>query len=202
MKDALLFSCPQSYRDLFWGRVSYIGCKSDQINVSQKVYWSMLAFEIFSSIGMNIVGSLCFCSECGSLLDLSSSLKTIRCGHCKALYSTNGELCQLKYLTIEFSTLEITTRSCAKAFPSALRTKRSAIQTKINQEGPARAKAFNVIHISDHRSMKSVQTARIRRCYSTLFNWEVRTKVHCSHTPSYSRHDRILWMWTMRVPQY
>jgi len=39
---------------------------------------------------MNIVGSLCFCSECGSLLDLSSGTSTIKCEQCKAPYSTNG----------------------------------------------------------------------------------------------------------------
>jgi LSD1 subclass zinc finger protein len=41
---------------------------------------------------MNIVGSLCFCSDCGSLLDLSSGTSTIKCDHCRAPYSTNGPL--------------------------------------------------------------------------------------------------------------
>ena len=39
---------------------------------------------------MNIVGSLCFCSECGSLLDLSSGTSTINCDRCKAPFSTKG----------------------------------------------------------------------------------------------------------------
>ena len=39
---------------------------------------------------MNIVGSLCFCSECGALLDLSSGTSTINCDRCKAPFSTKG----------------------------------------------------------------------------------------------------------------
>jgi len=63
----------------------------------------------------------------------------------------------------DFSTLEITTRSSAKAFPSALRTKRSAIQTKTNAEGPARAKVPPLRRRSDGRSTKNVQIARTKK---------------------------------------
>lgn len=42
---------------------------------------------------MNVVGSLCFCSDCGSLLDLSSGTNTIKCDHCKASYSAKGTTC-------------------------------------------------------------------------------------------------------------
>jgi LSD1 subclass zinc finger protein len=121
---------------------------------------------IFASRKMNIVGSLCFCSECGSLLDLSAGTSTIKCDHCKAPYSTNGMslIRRVTDMQKDFSTLEITTRSSAKSLPSALRAKRSAIQTKNNQEGPARAKVCTFNSVTNcFRSMKNAQIARTRK---------------------------------------
>jgi LSD1 subclass zinc finger protein len=52
--------------------------------------WVQIKKCVHLSPTMNIVGSLCFCSDCGSLLDLSSGTSTIKCDHCRAPYSTNG----------------------------------------------------------------------------------------------------------------
>jgi len=117
---------------------------------------------------MNIVGSLCFCSECGSLLDLSSGSSTIKCDHCKAPYSTSGNTPLQRFTAcltkLDFSTLEITTRSSAKAFPSALKAKRSAIQTKNTQQGPARAKVSLSLSRANRRSTNNVRIVRTRKC--------------------------------------
>ncbi len=134
--------------------------------VYQRGYSPLFSFFVVPSLPkMNIVGSLCFCAECGSLLDLSAGTSNIKCDHCKAPYSTNGASHSENSLTSEdFSTLEITTRSSAKSLPSALRAKRSAIQTKNNQGGPARAKVFTSKSWSNcFRSMRNVRIVKMRK---------------------------------------
>ncbi|KAI5785526.1 hypothetical protein DFH27DRAFT_262351 [Peziza echinospora] len=60
--------------------------------------------------------SLLFCPPCGNLLPPSSTSPTLLCDHC--LHST-----------LSLPTTTVTTHSSATAFPSSLRSKKSAVQT-------------------------------------------------------------------------
>lgn len=74
----------------------------------------------FSSLGkaMSAIGSLVFCTDCGSLLDRATGpdQKYIKCTIC-------GAVCK------DTSEKTIVTRSKPSAFPSSLRAKRSEVQT-------------------------------------------------------------------------
>ncbi|KAL2039925.1 hypothetical protein N7G274_007328 [Stereocaulon virgatum] len=67
---------------------------------------------------MAAIGSLVFCTDCGNLLEGSS-------GNEKAIVKC--DVCGIENKDTSAST--ITTRSKPSAFPSALRSKRSAVQT-------------------------------------------------------------------------
>ncbi|TDL22283.1 DNA-directed RNA polymerase I kDa polypeptide [Rickenella mellea] len=73
------------------------------------------------------IGSLLFCPDCGTLLDLpkddENSVSCEQCGHVEPASS--------------YEDIEITTRSHPEAFPSALRQKRKT-QTKIHESGETR----------------------------------------------------------------
>lgn len=70
---------------------------------------------------MSVVGSLVFCTDCGSLLDgAGDKSKSIKCHICSKTYNAQ-----------EFSDLQVVTESAPSAFPSALRDKRSAVKTSI-----------------------------------------------------------------------
>lgn len=75
------------------------------------------------------IGSLLFCGDCGTLLDLphgdEASVKCEQCGHKEPAKS--------------YENIEITTRSHPDAFPSALRQKRKT-QTKTHEGSDAQLK--------------------------------------------------------------
>ena len=88
---------------------------------------------------MAAIGSLVFCTDCGNLLDGSSGNEKamLKCDVCgtenrgKTLQALYGILATQTQLTssLDTSASTITTRSKPSAFPSALRSKRSAVQT-------------------------------------------------------------------------
>lgn len=65
---------------------------------------------------MSAIGSLVFCSDCGNLLDTTSGNEKLVCEQCGGV-------------TRDIATKEVTTKSAPSAFTSALRQKRSAVQT-------------------------------------------------------------------------
>lgn len=68
---------------------------------------------------MSIVGSLIFCVDCGNLLDnIVENKDTLSC-----------EMCHRQYDAAPLSRLEVVTQSASDAFPSTLRSKRSAVKT-------------------------------------------------------------------------
>ncbi|SCV00142.1 LAMI_0G03158g1_1 [Lachancea mirantina] len=71
---------------------------------------------------MSVVGSLIFCVQCGNLLDNASALDAphIACGQCGAEYPRS-----------KFSHLKVVTATAQDAFPSALRSKKSAVKTSL-----------------------------------------------------------------------
>ena len=75
---------------------------------------------------MSIIGSLVFCTQCGSLLDGSTSSSVTPCTSCTATYPSTL-----------FKSVEISTRSAPGAFPSVLRQKRSVVQVATDAEGAA-----------------------------------------------------------------
>ena len=92
---------------------------------------------------MSAIGSLVFCTDCGNLLDGSSGDEkaTLTCDVCGA--ENIGRSCRergdVKGLTthlqlIDTSSKTITTKSKPTAFPSALRSKRSAVQTLTDED--------------------------------------------------------------------
>ncbi|KDQ55003.1 hypothetical protein JAAARDRAFT_60445 [Jaapia argillacea MUCL 33604] len=72
------------------------------------------------------IGSLLFCPDCGTLLDLPQGDDTI----------VNCEQCGHEEPASSYENIEITTRSHPDAFPSALRQK-GKTQTKIHEGGEA-----------------------------------------------------------------
>ncbi|KAI0027267.1 transcription factor S-II-domain-containing protein [Vararia minispora EC-137] len=74
-------------------------------------------------------GSLLFCPDCGTLLDVpqgdDTSVRCDQCGHEEPASS--------------YENIEITTRSHPEAFPSSLRQKRKT-QTKVHEAGAGRLK--------------------------------------------------------------
>ncbi|KAJ7596264.1 DNA-directed RNA polymerase I kDa polypeptide [Mycena floridula] len=70
------------------------------------------------------IGSLLFCPDCGTLLDLpTDGEQTVLCEQCGHIEPASS-----------YENIEITTRSQPDAFPSALRQKRKT-QTKIHEHG-------------------------------------------------------------------
>ncbi|KAL8699894.1 MAG: hypothetical protein Q9224_001214 [Gallowayella concinna] len=72
---------------------------------------------------MTAIGSLVFCTDCGNLLDGAS-------GDRKVMITC--EVCGTK--NKDTSSTTITTKSKPSAFPSALRAKRSAVQTLTEED--------------------------------------------------------------------
>lgn len=70
---------------------------------------------------MSVIGSLIFCTDCGSLLDpLTSDQAVLKC-----------DLCGKEYDPKKFENLRVVTESAPTAFPSALRAKRSIVRTSL-----------------------------------------------------------------------
>jgi len=84
---------------------------------------------------MTAIGSLVFCSDCGNLLDGSAGkqnaiLTCAVCGaSCKGLFFISFVDTPTNSVFLDTSTKTITTQSKPTAFPSALRAKRSEVQT-------------------------------------------------------------------------
>ncbi|KAI4242133.1 MAG: hypothetical protein L6R40_004176 [Gallowayella cf. fulva] len=72
---------------------------------------------------MTAIGSLVFCTDCGNLLDGASGDRAV---------ILNCEVCGTK--NADTSSTTITTKSKPSAFPSALRSKRSAVQTLTEED--------------------------------------------------------------------
>lgn len=72
---------------------------------------------------MSAVGSLIFCTQCGNLLDSISHQQHLTC-----------DVCQKRYNAIEFSQLKVVTKAAPDAFPSALKSKKSAVKTSIKHD--------------------------------------------------------------------
>lgn len=70
---------------------------------------------------MSVVGSLIFCTDCGNLLPaLSKKTASLDCGACGKSYEAK-----------KFANLKVVTESADNAFPSALKSKRSAVKTSL-----------------------------------------------------------------------
>ncbi|KAF8536083.1 DNA-directed RNA polymerase i 13.7 kda polypeptide [Trichophaea hybrida] len=65
---------------------------------------------------MSTIGTLVFCSDCGNLLDRSPGSSKLICEMCHAIVT-------------DTSNKTVTTSSSANTFPSALRLRRSAVQS-------------------------------------------------------------------------
>ena len=87
---------------------------------------------------MSVIASLLFCNDCGNLLERATSTQkaTVTCDVCGAKCkgkSPQHHFFQAAFLHIDgcadTSSNKVTTKSRASAFPSALRAKRSAVQT-------------------------------------------------------------------------
>lgn len=86
---------------------------------------------------MSAVGTLVFCSDCGNLLDAIAGSDRIECEMCGAV--TKGILSAIliyaelkgntKLKPLDPGSKIVTTQSAPAAFPSALRLKKSAVQT-------------------------------------------------------------------------
>ncbi|EPQ27973.1 uncharacterized protein PFL1_06880 [Pseudozyma flocculosa PF-1] len=72
------------------------------------------------------IGSLLFCSNCGSLLDFAKDDDSIRCEPCGAVQDATV-----------YDNLRVTTKSHPSAFPSALRQKRQLVSTAANYDDAA-----------------------------------------------------------------
>lgn len=73
---------------------------------------------------MSVVGSLIFCLDCGNLLDNPSTVQgdLMECSQCQATYPKKN-----------FTNLEVVTTTADDAFPSALRSKKSAVKTTLKK---------------------------------------------------------------------
>lgn len=74
---------------------------------------------------MSAIGSLIFCLDCGNLLDNPSSIigSDIECVQCQA-----------KYPKSKFNNLKVVTSTSDDAFPSKLRSKKSAVKTSLKKD--------------------------------------------------------------------
>jgi DNA-directed RNA polymerase I subunit RPA12 len=73
---------------------------------------------------MSVVGSLIFCTDCGNLLDsLVDKSKDLVCSQCRKSYPSKN-----------FEDLRVVTRSSDNAFPSTLKSKRSAVKTVLQSD--------------------------------------------------------------------
>ncbi|KAL7270351.1 DNA-directed RNA polymerase I core subunit rpa12 [Rhizina undulata] len=76
---------------------------------------------------MATVGTLVFCSDCGNLLDAAIGSEKLVCEMCEAV-------------TQDIPTKTVTTHSAPGAFPSALRLKKSAVQSLAAEDLQTEAK--------------------------------------------------------------
>lgn len=73
---------------------------------------------------MSVVGSLIFCTDCGNLLDsLIDKTKDLVCSQCDKSYPSQN-----------FKDLRVITKSSNDAFPSTLKSKRSAVKTVLQRD--------------------------------------------------------------------
>ena len=96
---------------------------------------------------MTAIGSLVFCNDCGNLLGGSSGEENaiLVCEVCGAQWKGNSSCPSFqskttKALWQDTSDKSVSTRSKPSAFPSALRLKRSAIQTLTEADAQTAAK--------------------------------------------------------------
>jgi DNA-directed RNA polymerase I subunit RPA12 len=87
--------------------------------------------------GLLKTGSLLFCPDCGTLLDLPNDEEFIKCDQCGRLEPTSCMLYTIsrdneRLRETAYDNIEVTTRSHPDAFPSALKEKRTT-QTKVHE---------------------------------------------------------------------
>lgn len=113
---------------------------------------------------MAAIGSLVFCTACGDLLEGSSGDKKaiLRCEICGT--ENKGRTIQaqsvgdwthgLSQRSVDTASTSITTKSKPSAFPSALRSKRSAVQTLTEEDTQTTAKIKMTCEVCGREEMR------------------------------------------------
>jgi LSD1 subclass zinc finger protein len=125
---------------------------------------------------MNIVGSLCFCSECGSLLDLSTGTNTIKCGHCKAPYSTKGTGSE-KFLICRFFDVGNYYSIFCEGVSIGVAGEEVCYSDQGWSRGSCSGQGITLEVVAENRYANNVQTAKTRKCCFTTYKCGVQTKV-------------------------